>query len=140
MFGLDLRLRSQLCFMIENELSYKIIGAAIGVHKALGPGLLESVYERALEYDLAELGLTVASQVCIPIEYKKKVKLPSAFRADLIVNDLVLVELKSAEVLAPVDFARTLTYLRLSQMKLALLINFNVKTLKEGIHRIVNGL
>jgi GxxExxY protein len=125
--------------MTENELSYKIIGAAIGVHKALGPGLLESVYERALEYDLIEAGLTVESQVCIPFHYKK-IKLPSAFRADLIVNDLVLIELKSVEQLAPVHFTRTLTYLRLSKKKLALLINFNVKALKEGIHRIVNDL
>ena len=139
MFGIELSPSKPLLFVTENELSYKIIGAAIGVHKALGPGLLESVYERALEYDLAELGLTVASQICIPFEYKK-IKLPSAFRADLIVNDLVLVELKSVEVLAPVDFTRTMTYLRLSQKKLALLINFNVKSLKEGLHRIVNGL
>lgn len=125
--------------MTENELSYKIIGAAIEVHKRLGPGLLESVYERALAFELTEAGLDVRAQVNIPFHYKK-IKLESAFRADLIVNNLVLVELKAAELILPIHFSRTLTYLRLSEKKLGLLINFNVKSLKEGIHRIVNNL
>jgi GxxExxY protein len=125
--------------MNENELSFKIIGAAMELHKFLGPGLLESVYENTLAYDLRELGLGVKTQVPMPLIYKS-VKQDVGFIIDLIIEDKVIVEIKSVENLAPVHFAQTLTYLRLSEKKLALLINFNTKLLKDGIHRIVNNL
>jgi GxxExxY protein len=125
--------------MDENEISYKVIGTAIELHKTLGPGLLESVYERCLAYDLRELGLDVKQQLPVPLIYKGVVE-EEAFRLDLIINDKVIIELKSVRELAPVDFAKTLTYLKLSSKKLGLLINFNSKILKDNIHRIVNGL
>jgi GxxExxY protein len=125
--------------MNENELSYKIIGAAMEMHKTLGPGLLESVYEAALAYDLRELGIEVKCQVPMPLIYKE-VKQDVGYRIDLLVENMVIVEIKSVENLAPVHFYQTLTYLKLSDRKLALLINFNTKLLKEGIHRIVNNL
>jgi len=125
--------------MDENELSYKIIGAAVELHKALGPGMLESAYEAALAYDLRELGLDVKTQVPMPLIYKE-VKLDVGYRIDLLVDNRVIIEVKSVENLAPVHFAQTLTYLKLSDKKLALLINFNTKLLKDGIHRIVNRL
>ncbi len=125
--------------MNENEISYKIIGIAIELHKTLGPGLLESVYEAALAYDLREIGLEVKKQVPMPLVYKE-IRQDIGYRIDLLVENKVIVEIKSVENLAPVHFAQTLTYLRLSDKKLALLINFNTKLLKEGIHRIVNNL
>jgi GxxExxY protein len=125
--------------MNENELSYKIIGAAMELHKALGPGLLESVYEAALAYDLKEIGLEVKTQVPMPLVYKE-VKQDIGYRIDLLVENKVIIEIKSIENLAPVHFAQTLTYLKLADKKLALLINFNNKMLKDGIHRIVNNL
>ena len=124
---------------MENEISYKIIGAAIGLHRVLGPGLLESVYEEALLYDLQELGLKVKRQLALPFQYKN-IQFDRGYRIDLLVEDKVIVEIKSVEILASVHFAQTLTYLRLSEKKLGLLINFNSKILKEGIHRVVNGL
>ena len=99
--------------MTENEIATVVIGAAIKIHKRFGPGLLESVYERALAYDLAELGLDAKVQASIPLEYKKLVN-ETAFRADILVNDLDLIELKSVEELDSVYFKRTLTYLRLT--------------------------
>ncbi|MEZ5039933.1 MAG: GxxExxY protein [Saprospiraceae bacterium] len=125
--------------MSENELSYKIIGAAMELHKTLGPGLLESVYEAALAYDLRELGIEVKTQVSMPLIYKD-VKQDVGYRIDLLVENKVIIEIKSVENLAPVHFAQTLTYLKLADKKLALLINFNTKLLKDGIHRLVNGL
>jgi GxxExxY protein len=125
--------------MNENELSYKIIGIALELHKALSPGLLESVYEVALAYDLREIGLEVKKQVPMPLVYKE-VRQDIGYRIDLLVENKVIIEIKSVENLAPVHFAQTLTYLRLSEKKLALLINFNTKLLKDGIHRIVNNL
>ncbi len=125
--------------MEENELSYKIIGAALELHKTLGPGLLESVYETALAFDLNELGLKVQTQVPVPLAYKK-IKQDIGYRLDLLVENKVIIEIKSIENLAPVHFAQTLTYLKLSDKKLALLINFNTRFLKDGIHRIVNNL
>ena len=125
--------------MTENELSYKIIGAALDLHKTVGPGLLESAYENALVYDLIELGFSVKQQVPMPFVYKD-VKLEVGYRIDIIVENKVLIEIKSVENLSPVHFAQTLTYLKLSGLKLGLLINFNTKILKEGIHRIVNNL
>jgi len=125
--------------MTENEISYKIIGAALEIHTTLGPGLLESVYEAALIYDLKELGLKVDSQVPMPLVYKE-VHQEIGYRIDLLVEDKVIVEVKSVEQLNPVHFAQTLTYAKLADKKLALLINFNTKTLRTGIHRIVNKL
>lgn len=125
--------------MNENELSYKIIGVAMELHKTLGPGLLESVYEAALAFDLKEMGLEVKTQVPMPLVYKE-VKQDVGYRIDLLVENKVILEIKSIENLAPVHFAQTLTYLKLSEKKLGLLINFNTKLLKDGIHRIVNNL
>lgn len=125
--------------MTENELSNRIIGVAIELHKSIGPGLLESAYENALAFDLRQAGFDVKQQVPMPFVYKD-VKLDVGYRIDLVVNDKVIIEIKSIEALAPVHFAQTLTYLKLSGLKLALLINFNSKLLKEHIHRIVNNL
>jgi len=125
--------------MNENDISYKIIGAAIELHKNIGPGLLESVYENALAYDLREIGFDVKQQYPMPFVYKE-VKMDVGYRLDLLVDNKVVVEIKSIENLAPVHYAQTLTYLKLSGLKLGLLINFNSKFLKDNIHRIVNNL
>jgi GxxExxY protein len=125
--------------MNENELSYKIIGAALEIHRNFGPGLLESAYENALAYDLREKGIEVKQQVAMPLVYKE-VKMDVGYRVDLLVANKVIIEVKSMEGLAPVHFAQLLTYCRLSHLKLGLLINFNCRLLKEGIHRIVNDL
>ncbi len=125
--------------MNENDISYKIIGTAIELHKSIGAGLLESVYETTLAFDLREKGMEVQQQVPMPLVYKE-VKQDIGYRIDFIVDNKVLVEIKSVETLAPVHFSQTLTYLKLSGLKLGLLINFNSKTLKEGIHRIANNL
>ncbi len=125
--------------MIENDLSNKIIGVAIELHKVLGPGLLESAYENALAYDLRSEGLDIKQQVPMPFVYKE-IKLDVGYRIDMVVENKVIIEIKSVETLAPVHFAQVLTYLKLSELKLGLLINFNTKMLKEGIHRIVNNL
>ena len=109
------------------------------IHKTLGPGLLESVYESALAFDLGEMGLEVKTQVPIPLIYKE-IKQEIGFRIDILVEDKVIIEVKSVENLAPVHFAQTLTYLKLSNRKLALLINFNSHLVKKGIHRIVYDL
>lgn len=125
--------------MTENELSYKIIGAAISLHRNIGPGLLESAYEIALAYELTEIGLDVKQQVAMPFYYKS-VAQDIGYRSDIIVNNKVIIEIKSIETLAPVHYAQLLTYLKLSDLKLGLLINFNCKLLKESIHRVVNKL
>lgn len=125
--------------MNENEISNVILGVAIELHKSLGPGLLESAYENALVYELMKKGLDVKQQVAMPFIYKE-VKLDVGYRIDLIVENKVLIEVKSIEDLAPVHYSQVLTYLRLSKLKLGLLINFNTKLLKDGIHRIVNNL
>ena len=125
--------------MTENEISHIVIGVAIELHKKLGPGLLESVYENTLAYDLKEKELQVEQQVAVPLIYKE-VKMDCGYRLDLFVNRKVIIEIKSVEVLAPVHFSQTLTYLKLSNIKLGLLINFNSVLLKDGIHRIVNNL
>lgn len=125
--------------MTENEISYQIIGAAIELHKTLGPGLLESVYEEALALDLTENGMKVQKQLSVPMKYKS-LEFDKGFRLDLLVENQVIVEIKSVDQLAPVHFSQLLTYLRLSEKKLGLLINFNSKVLKNEIHRVVNGL
>jgi GxxExxY protein len=125
--------------MDEKALSGEVIGAAIEVHRALGPGLLESAYELALERELLLLGLDVRRQVPVPLQYKGA-NLGDGFRIDLVVNDALIVELKAVEQLLPLHEAQLLTYLRLTGKPLGLLINFNVKTLKEGIRRVANGI
>jgi GxxExxY protein len=125
--------------MDENELSKIIVQSSIQLHRTLGPGLLESVYENSLAYDLREQGLSVDQQVPMPLIYKE-IKFDVGYRMDIVVDKKVVIELKSVENLAPVHYAQLLTYLKLSGMKLGLLINFNVALLKDGVHRIVNNL
>lgn len=125
--------------MTENEISYKIIGAAIELHRNVGPGLLESAYENALAYELRALGLQVSQQVTLPFVYKE-IFLEMGYRIDLMVEEKVIVEIKSVEKLNPVCYSQLLTYLKLSDKKLGLLINFNSKILKNEIHRVVNNL
>jgi GxxExxY protein len=125
--------------MNENEVSYKVIGAAPEVNKTLGPGLLESVYENTLAYELSQNGMQVRTQIPLPVIYKE-IKMEAGFRIDFMVENKVIIEIKSIEALAPVHFAQTLTYLKLSGLKLALLLNFNTVKLKDSIHRIVNKL
>jgi len=119
----------------NNSLTDAIIGAAIAVHRELGPGLLESVYEKCLALELTKSGLQVFSQKEIPLTYKG-LALESGFRADLIVENKVLIELKSVDQLLPVHTAQVLTYLKLTNLRTALLINFNVQLLKNGIKRL----
>ncbi len=121
----------------ENQLTQSIIRGAIEVHKALGPGLLESAYEECLCYELAQLGIPFRRQVELPVVYKG-VSLNCGYRIDLVVDDLVIVELKTVEKLLPVHSAQLLTYLKLYSCSVGLLINFNVAVLREGIKRIVN--
>jgi GxxExxY protein len=125
--------------MNENDLSYLIRGAAFKVHSALGPGLLESVYEVALSHELKILGLVVRNQVGIPFVYSD-IRFDIGFRLDIIVNDKVIIEIKSIESLQDVHHKQLLTYLKLTNKKLGLLINFNIASLKYGIVRIVNNL
>lgn len=124
---------------MENDISYDIRGAAFKVHTNLGPGLLESVYEFALAHELSKMGYDVYTQVGLPVVYDG-IKLELGYRIDLLVNDLVVVEIKSVDALADVHHKQVLTYLKLSGKKLGLLINFNVSSLKESIVRIVNNL
>jgi len=124
----------------EDEISYRIIGAAIEVHRALGgPGLLESVYEEALVWELMDEGLCVERQLEVPIRYKDH-QLASPLRVDLLVEKLVIVENKAVVTYNPIFEAQTLTYLRLMNLRLGLVINFGEKFVKRGIHRVVNGL
>ena len=121
-----------------NKITETIIGAAIQVHRTLGPGLLESAYESCLAYELRIRGLVVEQQKAVPLVYKE-VRLDCGYRMDLWVEPSIVVENKSVETLAPIHEAQTLSYLRLSGSKLALLINFNVIVLKDGIRRFING-
>lgn len=125
--------------MTENEIAKEILNAAFEVHKAIGPGLLESAYQECLFYELNKRGLVVEKEKSLPIIFKD-VKLTAGYRIDLLVNQRVIIELKSVEQLNNLHIAQTLTYLKLSKLKLALLINFNVPLLKDGIKRIVNNL
>jgi GxxExxY protein len=120
----------------QKGITEAIIAAALTVHKALGPGLLESVYERCLAFELAERGYKVAMQSEVPLIYRG-LQFDSAFRADLIVEDRVLVELKAVDAVLPIHQAQVITYLKLTKLRTALLINFNVPLLKQGIQRIV---
>jgi GxxExxY protein len=121
-----------------NQLSNQIIGSAIEVHRALGPGLLESAYETCLCHELRLRSIPFERQVQLPVEYKG-VKLDAGYRIDILVDQLVIVELKAVERLEPIHEAQLLTYLKLRQLWLGLLINFNVPVLKHGIKRMVNG-
>ncbi len=125
--------------MTENQLSSIVIGCAIKVHSALGPGLLESAYQGCLFYELRRAGLAVEKQKPLPLVYES-VKLECGYRVDLLVEGKLIIEIKSVEALTDVHFAQVLTYLKLSDCKLALLINFNVVQLKQGIKRVVNNL
>ncbi len=122
----------------EDKITGEIIGAAIDVHREIGPGLLESAYEQCLCHELSLRGLTVQRQVALPVEYKG-VHLDCGYRMDVVVEDAVLVELKAVEQLLPVHDAQLLTYLKLSGYQLGLLMNFNVPVLKDGLKRIVNN-
>lgn len=119
----------------DDELTRQIIGAAIEVHKALGPGLLESAYQKCLTYELNLLDLEVRSEVSLPLIYKE-IEIDYGYRIDLLVNDSVVIELKTVEAITDVHIAQTLTYLRLGNYSRGLVINFNVKQLIKGIKRV----
>ena len=120
-----------------NNTSGLIIDSAMRVHSALGPGLLESAYEACLKYELINAGLTVVSQLALPIQYKK-VEIDAGYRLDLLVEDQVIVELKATDKLHPIHEAQLLSYLKLSKLRVGLLINFNVARLKHGIKRFIH--
>jgi GxxExxY protein len=123
--------------MEENKITYEIIGAASKVHTKLGPGLLESVYEHALAFELRKSGPLVRCQVGIPVYYEEE-KFEIGFRLDILVDDLVIVEIKSVDTLIDIHHKQLLTYLKLSEKRIGLLINFNSPRLKESIVRIIN--
>jgi GxxExxY protein len=125
--------------MTENDLSHKIIGCAMKVHSELGPGLLENAYEECLFYELQQAGLNVSKQKALPLVYYD-VKLDAGYRIDLLVENKVVVEIKAVDAFNDVHLAQVLTYLKLSGCKLGLLINFNVRSIKDGIKRVVNGI
>jgi GxxExxY protein len=125
--------------MTENQIAKEIVDAAYKIHTTLGPGLLESVYEAVMAHDLKNRDLKVERQKAISVVYED-VRLDEGFRADLLVEDKVIVELKSVETIAPVHKKQLLTYLRLADKRLGLLINFGVARIKDGITRVVNGL
>ncbi len=125
--------------MTENEIATQVVDAAYQVHTRLGPGLLESVYEVALAYELKGRGLQAERQVPIPIQYDS-IKFDEGFKADVIVDGKVILELKSVEKIVPVHKKQLLTYLRLADKRLGLLINFGAELIKDGISRVVNGL
>ena len=124
--------------MHENNISSIILGCAIEVHKQLGPGLLESAYEACLVYELKNKGLKVAQQQALPVVYKD-IKLEAGYRIDILVEETVIIEIKSTDALADIHFAQVLTYLKLKELKLGLLINFNTVLLKDGVKRVMNG-
>ncbi|MHB0874411.1 MAG: GxxExxY protein [Anaerolineae bacterium] len=122
-----------------NELSRTIIGSAIAVHRELGPGLLESAYEACLAYEISSRGLAVEQQKPLPLTYRG-LTLDCGYRLDLLVENSVVVEVKAIDALAPIHTAQILSYLRLLDCRLGLLINFNVEVLKDGVRRVVNNL
>ena len=125
--------------MSENEIAGYIVQAGYNIHRSLGPGLLESVYEELLSYELSTFDLYFTRQIGLPLIYKGR-KMELGFRADIIVENKVIVEIKSVEALAPVHYKQLLTYLKITDIKLGILINFNTAYIKEGIHRVVNNL
>lgn len=122
--------------MEHEELTGQVIGCAIEVHRVLGPGLLESTYEQCLCYELTQSGIAFKNQTGLPVEYKS-VKLDCGYRADLLVNNQLIVELKSVDRVLGIHEAQILTYMKLAKIKVGLLINFNVEVLKDGIKRFV---
>ena len=132
MFDLDLK-QQRL-----DSITEKIIGAAISVHRELSPGLLESAYEECVCFELGQLGLRFERQVPLPVQYKK-VKLDCGYRMDIVVENLVIVELKAAERIIPVHEAQLLSYLKLARLRVGLLLNFHTPVLKSGLKRIVNN-
>lgn len=124
--------------MTENELSKIVFESGLKVHMALGPGLLESAYEECLYYELAKSGVFVEKQKALPLIYEE-VKMDIGYRTDLIVENKLIVEIKSVEALHDIHFAQVLTYLKLSKCKLGLLLNFNVLLFKDGVKRVING-
>ena len=124
--------------MTENEIATIIVDACFKIHTTLGPGLLESVYESVLLYELEKRGLSVTKQQVIPVSYDDT-QFEEGFRADLIVEDKVIIELKSVEKVMPVHKKQLLTYLRLSERKLGLLVNFGENLIKNGVSRVING-
>jgi GxxExxY protein len=130
-------IKLKIISMTENEISEKIIGRSIEVHKTLGPGLLESAYQECLFYELQKAGLHVEKQKPLPLIYKE-VRLDAGYRLDLIVESKVIIEVKSIEVLNDIHTAQVLTYLKVSGCKVGLLINFNVLRLVDGLKRLVN--
>ncbi len=134
-----LRLSEKQENMTENEISKIIVNSCFQIHNELGPGLFESVYEEILFHELTQQGLKVSKQQAIPVIWKD-IKMEQGFRADLIVENKVLIEIKSVESIAPVHQKQVLTYLKLTGLKLGLLINFNEALIKNGITRIVNNL
>ncbi len=125
--------------MTENEIARVIVDKCFKIHKSLGPGLFESVYEEIMVYELYKEGFEFTRQQPIPVIWEE-VKLDIGFRSDIIVESKVIIEIKSIELLAPVHYKQLLTYLRLTGLKLGLLVNFNQELIKNGIHRIVNNL
>ncbi|HYV93610.1 MAG TPA: GxxExxY protein [Chitinophagales bacterium] len=125
--------------MTENEIASIIVDELIYIHKTLGPGLFESVYEEVIAYRLSKRGLNIERQKGIPVVFED-VKMDLGFRADIIVEGKLIIEIKSIEALAPVHHKQLLTYLRLTGLKLGLLLNFNEAPMKDGIHRIANNL
>jgi GxxExxY protein len=125
--------------MTENEISYKIRGAIFEIYNTVGPGLLESAYEAALFYELKNAGLKVERQIEVPFEYQG-VKLDVAYRLDLIVEDKVIIEVKSVTNFSAIHFKQLTTYLKLTDVKLGLLVNFNTMNIREGIARVANNL
>mgnify|MGYP003394248411 FL=1 len=124
--------------MNENDLATRIIGLAMDVHSILGPGLLESAYEECLHYKIVKSGLFVERQKAVPLIFEE-VKLPCGYRVDLLVERKLVLEIKSVEALHPLHFAQVLTYLKLGDYKLGLMINFNTLRLRDGIKRVING-
>lgn len=124
--------------MSDNELTHNIIGCAMDIHKVLGPGLLESAYKECLHFKLIQNSLYVEKEKPMPLIYEK-VKLDCGYRIDLLVENKIVIEVKSVDILNNIHLAQTLTYMKLGNYKLGLLINFNVFRLKDGIKRVING-
>src|SRR4051812_7808790 len=122
--------------METNAITATIVSTAIKIHRLLGPGLLESVYEEVLQYELLKLGMNCQRQVSLPVYYEN-IKMEIGFRADMVIEKMVILELKSVELVAPVHKKKLLTYLRLANMKIGLLINFNEELVKDGITRLI---
>jgi GxxExxY protein len=124
--------------MTENEITEKVIGLAIEIHHVLGPGLLKNTYKECLYYKITKAGLFVEKEKAIPIKFEG-ISIECGYRIDLLIENKIVIELKSVEKLNAIHFAQTLTYLRLGNFKIGLLINFNVLLLKDGIKRVING-